>query len=263
MGKGLDARLDEAQGGRHGLFKVELLGAREELDDDGGRRGGRHASLADALPLFIAIITVLAIVLLTIAFRSLLVPLKAVLGFLLSTAASLGFAVWVFQDGHLSDALGVAATAPVVAFLPVLLVGVLFGLAMDYEVFLVSRMHEHFEHTGNAGEAVAHGVAKSGRVVVAAALIMMVVFGGFVFTDDPVIKSLAFSLAFGVLFDAFVVRLTIVPAVMALLGHRAWWFPRRLDRMLPDVDIEGTRLPARTPTGNTPVTPPIRQHDHV
>ncbi|EDY60686.1 MULTISPECIES: MMPL family transporter [Streptomyces] len=221
------------------------------------------AKLADALPLFIAIITILAIVLLTIAFRSLLVPLKAVLGFLLSTAASLGFAVWVFQDGNLTDAFGVAAAAPVVAFLPVLLVGVLFGLAMDYEVFLVSRMREHFEHTGDAREAVAHGVARSGRVVVAAALIMMVVFGGFIFTDDPVIKSIAFSLAFGVLFDAFVVRLTIVPAVMALLGHRAWWLPRWLDRVLPDVDIEGARLPAPTPTANTPATTPVRQLDHV
>jgi RND superfamily putative drug exporter len=124
-------------------------------------------------------------------------------------------------------------------------------------------MREHFEHTGDAREAVAHGVARSGRVVVAAALIMMVVFGGFIFTDDPVIKSIAFSLAFGVLFDAFVVRLTIVPAVMALLGHRAWWLPRWLDRVLPDVDIEGARLPAPTPTANTPATNPVRQLDHV
>ena len=221
------------------------------------------AKLADALPLFIAIITILAVVLLTLAFRSLLVPLKAVLGFLLSTAASLGFTVWVFQDGHLDGAFSVAAAAPVVAFLPVLLIGVLFGLAMDYEVFLVSRMHELFKHNGDAHEAVAHGIGRSGRVVVAAALIMTVVFGGFIFTDDPIIKSIAFALTFGVLFDAFVVRLTLVPAVMALLGRHAWWLPRWLDRVLPDVDIEGARLPARAKGDTTPETNLVGQHDHV
>ncbi|MDX6346600.1 MAG: putative drug exporter of the superfamily [Streptomyces sp.] len=210
------------------------------------------AKLADALPLFVAIIVILAMLLLALAFRSLLVPLKAVLGFLLSTAASLGFVVWVFQYGHLDGAFQVAAAAPVVAFLPVLLIGVLFGLAMDYEVFLVSRMREHFEHTGNAAEAVTHGVAKSGRVVSAAALIMAVVFGGFIFTGDPVIKSIAFSLTFGVLLDAFVVRMTLVPAVMALLGRRAWSLPRWVDRILPNVDIEGASLPARKPSGVAP-----------
>ncbi|OON82981.1 MMPL family transporter [Streptomyces tsukubensis] len=209
------------------------------------------AKLSGALPLFIAIIVVLALILLMIAFRSLLVPLKAVLGFLLSIAASLGAVVWVFQYGHLSGLFQVAAAAPVVSFLPVLLIGVLFGLAMDYEVFLVSRMREHFKHTGSAAEAVTHGVARSGRVVAAAALIMAAVFGGFIFNHDPIIKSIGFALTFGVLIDAFVVRMTVVPAVMALLGRYAWALPKWLDRVMPDVDIEGASLPPR-PAAETP-----------
>ncbi|MCG7204756.1 MMPL family transporter [Streptomyces arenae] len=201
--------------------------------------------LSDALPLFIAIIVILALILLTIAFRSLLVPVKAALGFLLSVAASLGATVWVFQNGNLNGILGIPSAGPVTSFLPVLLIGVLFGLAMDYEVFLVSRMREHYEHTGDAAEAVTQGFARSGRVVSAAALIMVAVFGGFVFNHDPIIKSIGFALAFGVFVDAFVVRMTLVPAAMALLGHRAWGLPGPLDRITPDVDIEGAKLPAR------------------
>ena len=201
--------------------------------------------LSDALPLFIAIIVILALILLTIAFRSLLVPVKAALGFLLSVAASLGATVWVFQDGHLNGVLDIPSAGPVTSFLPVLLIGVLFGLAMDYEVFLVSRMREHYEHTGDAAEAVTQGMARSGRVVSAAALIMVAVFGGFVFNHDPIIKSIGFALAFGVFVDAFVVRMTLVPAAMALLGRRAWGLPGWLDRLTPDVDIEGAKLPGR------------------
>jgi RND superfamily putative drug exporter len=203
--------------------------------------------LGDALPLFIAVIVILALILLALAFRSVLVPLKAALGFLLSVGASLGASVWVFQQGHLNGLLDVAAVGPVTSFLPILLTGVLFGLAMDYEVFLVSRMREHYEHRKDAAEAIAQGVSSSARVVVAAALIMIAVFGGFVFNDDPIIKSIGFALAFGVFIDAFVVRMTLVPAAMALLGRRAWSMPRWLDRLLPDVDIEGARLPAPTP----------------
>ena len=224
--------------------------------------------LADALPLFVTIIVLLAVILLTVAFRSLLVPVKAVLGFLLSTAASLGLVVQVFQYGHLSGVFQVAAAAPVISFLPVLLIGVLFGLAMDYEVFLVSRMREHFEHTGDATEAVVQGVARSGRVVSAAALIMAAVFGGFIFNGDPIVKSIGFALTFGVLFDAFVVRMTLVPAVMALLGRHAWTLPRRIDRMLPNVDIEGASLPARPsavpdPDPAAPATDPAPSADPV
>ncbi|MFD9505418.1 MMPL family transporter [Streptomyces mirabilis] len=207
--------------------------------------------LSGALPGFIGIIVVLALILLTLAFRSLLVPLKAALGFLLSIAASIGATVWVFQYGHLDGPLSIPSAGPVTSFLPVLLIGVLFGLAMDYEVFLVSRMREHHENTRNPAEAIVHGVARSGRVVSAAALIMAAVFGGFVFNEDPVIKSIGFALAFGVLIDAFVVRMTLVPAAMALLGRRAWSLPHWLDRALPDVDIEGASLPdPRTPERN-------------
>ncbi|QQM45601.1 MMPL family transporter [Streptomyces liliifuscus] len=201
--------------------------------------------LSDALPLFIAIIVILALILLTVAFRSLLVPVKAALGFLLSVAAALGATVWVFQNGHLNGVLDIPSAGPVTSFLPVLLIGVLFGLAMDYEVFLVSRMREHYEHTGSASEAITHGVARSGRVVSAAALIMVAVFGGFVFNHDPIIKSIGFALAFGVFIDAFVVRMTLVPAAMALLGRHAWGLPDWLDRITPDVDIEGAKLPQR------------------
>jgi len=213
------------------------------------------ARLASALPLFVAIIIVLAFVLLTIAFRSLLVPLTAVLGFLLSVSASLGVVVWVFQDGHLGGVIGVAAAAPIVSFVPVLLIGVLFGLAMDYEVFLVSRMRESYQRSGDARSAVADGVRASGRVVAAAALIMASVFAGFIFTADPVIKSIALALTIGVLIDAFIVRLTLVPAVMTLLGRRAWQLPGWLDRILPNVDIEGATLPAPIADA-TPATGP-------
>ncbi|MFE5730502.1 MMPL family transporter [Streptomyces sp. NPDC056528] len=206
--------------------------------------------LGDALPLFIGVIVVLALILLAIAFRSILVPLKAALGFLLSVGASLGASVWVFQQGHLNGLLDVAATGPVTSFLPVLLTGVLFGLAMDYEVFLVSRMREHYEHSKNPAEAIAQGVSSSARVIVAAALIMVAVFGGFIFNEDPIVKAIGFALAIGVFIDAFIVRMTLVPAAMALLGRRAWSMPRWLDRLLPDVDIEGARLPAAAPAGH-------------
>ncbi|MFE9250464.1 MMPL family transporter [Streptomyces sp. NPDC007088] len=203
------------------------------------------AKLSSALPLFIAIIVVLALLLLLTAFRSVLVPLKAVLGFLLSIAASVGAVVWVFQEGHLSGLFQLGAAAPIVSFLPVLLIGVLFGLAMDYEVFLVSRMREHFHHHRDARAAVEHGVERSGRVVTAAALIMAAVFGGFIFNHDPIIKSIGFALTVGVLIDAFVVRLTVVPAVLALLGRYAWALPKWLERAVPNVDVEGDALPPR------------------
>jgi uncharacterized membrane protein YdfJ with MMPL/SSD domain len=201
--------------------------------------------LSAALPVFAAVVIILALVLLAVAFRSILVPLKAALGFLFSIFASLGVVVSVFQDGHLAGLFGVASTGPIISFLPILLIGILFGLAMDYEVFLVSRMREHFVHSGDAREAVVTGFGQSGRVVTAAAAIMFSVFGSFVLGNDPIIKSMGLSLAVGVLIDAFVVRMTVVPAVMALLGGRAWWLPRWLDRVLPNVDIEGEKLQQR------------------
>ncbi len=211
------------------------------------------AKLAEALPLFIAVIVVLALVLLVVAFRSILVPIKAVVGFLLTISVSLGSTVWIFQDGNLADLFNVSSAAPIVSFVPVILIGVLFGLAMDYEVFLVSRMRERFHHGDGAHAAVLHGLEQSGRVVCAAALIMASVFGGFLFQDDPIIKSIAFALTVGVLVDAFVVRMTLVPAVMFLLGDRAWALPTWLDRLVPNVDIEGDSLPTHDP-GAVPTT---------
>jgi putative drug exporter of the RND superfamily len=199
-------------------------------------------TLAAALPKYIGVVVGLALLLLMVVFRSVLVPIKAAAGFLLSIGASMGIVVWVFQDGNLADVFSVAQTGPVVSFLPVLLIGILFGLAMDYEVFLVSRMREAYVRSGDPREAIVTGYGQSGRVVTAAAVIMTGVFAAFLLDPDPVIKSIGLSLAFGVLADAFVVRLTLVPAVMALLGHRAWKLPRGLEKVVPEVDIEGDRL---------------------
>jgi len=202
------------------------------------------AKLSAALPTYVFVVVGLALILLMMVFRSLLVPLKAVLGFLLSIAASLGIVVFVFQQGHLDKLFGVTDPGPVVSFLPILLVGVLFGLAMDYEVFLVIRMRESFVHGVEARASVRKGFDESGRVVVAAALIMISVFGSFVLTNDLVTKSIGLSLAVGVAIDAFMVRMTLVPAAMALMGRRAWWMPNWLCQVLPNLDLEGARLRA-------------------
>ncbi|WP_282699566.1 MMPL family transporter [Streptomyces sp. CC219B] len=198
--------------------------------------------LSSSLLPFAAVVVGLCLVLLLLVFRSLVVPVKATVGFLLSVAASFGAVVAVFQWGWLADALDVARTGPVVSFLPIVLMAVLFGLAMDYEVFLVSGMREEWVRTGRAKDAVVDGAGHASRVVTAAALIMFFVFASFVTTEDAIVKPIAFSLAFGVLVDAFVVRMTLVPAVLAMVGRGAWWLPRGLDRLLPDLDIEGARL---------------------
>jgi RND superfamily putative drug exporter len=198
--------------------------------------------LGNALLPFALVVVGLALILLLLVFRSILVPIKAAFGFLLSVAASFGAVVAVFQWGWLGGLLGVPATGPVISFLPVILMAVLFGLAMDYEVFLVSRMREDFVHGAGAQEATISGMGHGARVVTAAALIMTSVFAGFILLDDPVIKSMGFALAIGVAIDAFVVRMTIVPAVISLLGKAAWWLPGWLNRVLPNVDIEGERL---------------------
>jgi RND superfamily putative drug exporter len=203
--------------------------------------------LAGALVPFALIVVGLALVLLLLVFRSILVPIKAALGFLLSVGASFGAVVAVFQWGWLMDVFGVPATGPVISFMPILLMAVLFGLAMDYEVFLVSRMREEFVHGGAPRPSVVAGMRHAARVVVAAALIMFSVFASFVHIDDVTVKAIAFGLAVGVLVDAFIVRMTLVPAVLALLGRSAWWLPRWLDRLLPDLDVEGARLGRQEP----------------
>jgi RND superfamily putative drug exporter len=183
-----------------------------------------------------------AFLLLMVAFRSLVVPLKATLGFLLSVAATLGAVVAVFQWGWLADLIGVARTGPVISFMPIILIAVLFGLAMDYEVFLISRMHEEYARGGDPHRAVGNGFRASARVVAAAALIMTAVFAGFIPDGDATLKPIAFALTVGVLLDAFLIRMTLVPAVLALTRHGAWWLPRWLDRVLPNLDVEGAEL---------------------
>ncbi|MFI6160912.1 MMPL family transporter [Micromonospora haikouensis] len=200
--------------------------------------------LSDALPVYLLLVVGLSILLLMLVFRSVLVPVKAALGFLLTVAATFGITVAVFQEGTLAGLVGLDTPGPLVSFLPILLIGILFGLAMDYEVFLVSRMREDYVHGDTARQATINGMGHGARVVTAAALIMISVFGGFVFLDDPVIKSMGFALAAGVAIDAFVVRMTIVPAVMSLLNTAAWWIPRWLDKILPNVDVEGEGLRA-------------------
>lgn len=198
--------------------------------------------LNTALPEFCLIIVGLAFVLLMTVFRSLLVPIKAVLGFILSLGATLGFLTFVIQDGYMQDLFQFHSKSPIMNFLPIMLVGILFGLAMDYEVFLVSRMREEFKRTKDARKSVLVGIQESGKVVTAAGLIMVSVFTGFMLADDPNIKVNGFALAFGVLFDAFLVRMLIVPGVMTLLGRSAWYLPKWLDRLLPNLDVEGEEV---------------------
>ncbi|MCT4356228.1 MMPL family transporter [Streptomyces sp. Je 1-79] len=203
----------------------------------------------DALVPYLALVVGLAFLLLMVVFRSILVPLKAALGFLLSVVAALGAVVAVFQWGWLGSLFGVEQTGPIMSMMPIFMVGVVFGLAMDYEVFLVTRMREAYVHGERPGETIVTGFRHSARVVTAAAVIMIAVFSGFIGMTDQMIKMIGFGLAVAVLFDAFVVRMAIVPAVLALLGHKAWWLPRWLDRALPNVDVEGEGLVTKDADG--------------
>lgn len=202
--------------------------------------------IRDALPPYLAVIVGLAFILLMLVFRSVLIPLIASVGFLLSVAAAtFGAVVAVFQWGWLAGPLGVNATGPILSLLPIFLIGVVFGLAMDYQIFLVTRMRE--EHLRGAApvDAVVTGYSRAARVVTAAAVIMISVFAGFMLSPELLIKQVGFALAISVVFDAFIVRTTIVPAMMALLGGVAWWLPGWLDRLLPSVDVEGQGLRRR------------------
>lgn len=200
------------------------------------------AQLGDALIPFGILVIGLSLVLLAMVFRSIWVPIKATAGYLLSVGAAFGATSFVFQQGHFADALDVTRTGSVISFLPIILMGVLFGLAMDYEVFLVSRIREDYVHGGDPHRAIETGFVAASRVVVAAALIMFAVFAAFVPEGSSTIKPIAFSLAVGVFVDAFLVRMTLVPAILALLGHRAWGLPPKLDRKLPVFDAEGDAL---------------------
>lgn len=230
----------------------ELRGLNGEIQSDYGVAMGLtgqtagnvdvSTKLGDALPPYLAIVVGLSLVLLLLVFRSIVVPLLATGGFLLSLSAAFGAVVAVYQWGWLGNVFDVANPGAVLSFLPIILIGVLFGLAMDYQVFIASGMREAFMHGSSAKEAVRVGFRHAAAVVTAAAIIMVSVFSGFIFSHLTMVRPLGFAMAFGVLFDAFVVRMTIVPAVMYLLGEKSWWLPRWLDRILPDVDVEGAKL---------------------
>ena len=199
-------------------------------------------ALAGVLPLYLVVVVGLSLLIMIVVFRSLLVPIIATGGFVLSLFATYGLIVAVFQFGWGAEIIGLHSTGPILSFLPVILVGILFGLAMDYQLFLASGMREAFVHGASARDAVAQGFRAGRSVVIAAALIMVSVFGGFIFSESTIIRSIGFGLAFGVLLDAFVVRMLLMPALMHLLGRSAWWLPRWLDRILPNVDMEGAAL---------------------
>ncbi|MDQ2812467.1 MAG: MMPL family transporter [Actinomycetota bacterium] len=199
------------------------------------------AKLSSALPIFLLVVVGLAFILLTFAFRTILVPIKSIAGFLLSMAAALGAQVAMFQWGWGQHIFGITPTETI-SFLPIIMLAIIFGLSSDYEVFVVSRIKEEYTKNGDARRAAERGAGKSARVVTAAALIMFSIFVAFMFTNNPTIKAIGFSFAVGVFLDAFVVRQTLVPALMAIIGSRIWYHPQWFARHVPDPDIEGQRL---------------------
>ena len=232
--------------------------------------GGQTAAFVDLdrqmsarLPILIGAVVALAFVLLMVAFRSILVPLKAALMNLLSVAAAYGVIVAVFQWGWAKDVVGLSETIPIVSWVPMLLFAILFGLSMDYEVFLLSRIREEYVRTNDPRGSVERGLAATARVITAAALIMIAVFIAFVADPDPVTKTIGLGLAVAVLVDATIVRMVLVPALMVLMGRANWWLPRWLDRVLPHIHVEGPEVPSGpTPDGTTP-TPPVRKQELV
>jgi RND superfamily putative drug exporter len=214
-----------------------------------------------------AIVIGLTMLLLLVVFRSVLVTIKAAIGILLSIGASLGVSVAIFQWGWLADVVGLDGTIPIVSFMPTLMFAVLFGLSMDYEVFILSRVREDYVRTGDPRASVVSGLTSSARVITAAALIMIGVFASFALVDDPNEKLLAIGFSSAIFLDATVVRMLVVPATMALFDHKAWWLPRWLDRLLPNVDIEGQHLMERLehePGEPAPGEPPmVRQGEPV
>lgn len=205
--------------------------------------------LTDAIPVYVGVVVVLSLVILLLVFRSVLLPVAATGGFLLAMAATMGIVVAAFGDERFTWLVGVDRSGPILSFLPIMATGILYGLAMDYQVFLGASMREDHVHGADARLAVRTGFRHATRVVVAAALIMVSVFGGFVLGHDTTIRQFGFALSTGILIDAFLIRMTLMPALLHLAGERAWWVPRRLDRILPRVDIEGDRLRRRLADG--------------
>jgi putative drug exporter of the RND superfamily len=199
-------------------------------------------NLNDALLPYMLIVVGLAALILLLVFRSILVPIMATLGFMLSVFAALGALVAVFQWGWGAELFNVDQPGPIMSMMPILMIGLVFGLAMDYQIFLVTRVREAYVHGADPKRAIVEGYGHSSRVVVAAALIMISVFAAFIFSGEALIASMGFALAAAVIFDAFVVRMAIIPAIMALIGRGSWWIPKWLDRILPNVDVEGDKL---------------------
>ena len=222
--------------------------------------------LSAKLPLFIGVVVLLSFVLLMIVFRSLLIPLTAAIMNMLSAGAAFGVVTAVFQNGWGASLLGIDKTGPIEAFLPVLMFPILFGLSMDYEVFLMSRVYEEWHRRRDNGAAVTHGLAATGRTITAAAAIMVLVFGAFVLGGERIIELFGVGLAGAVLLDALIVRSVLVPAVMMMVGERNWWIPSWLDRVLPRVSIEGQSARAisaeRSPGGNGRGLPPLPEPEN-
>ncbi|HJW65085.1 MAG TPA: MMPL family transporter [Actinomycetes bacterium] len=242
-----DATLDTIERLRANVLPAALDGSQARA-----HVGGQTASFADVgdrvhdrLPLLIAAVVLLSFLLLTLVFRSVVVPLKAALLNLLSIGASYGVMVMVFQWGWGAGIIGLESTVPIVSFIPMFMFAILFGLSMDYEVFLLSRVRGEYAVTGDNDASVVRGIASTARVITSAALIMISVFLGFVLGDDPAIKMFGLGLATAIFVDATIVRMVLVPATMKLMGNANWWIPGWLDRLLPSVDIEGPAgLPA-------------------
>ncbi len=211
--------------------------------------------LSSKLPLFIGLVVVLSFLLLAMVFRSIVIPLTAAAMNLLSIGAAFGILVAVFQWGWLGSVFQVSRTGPVEAFLPVMLFAILFGLSMDYEVFLISRIQEEWLKSGDNRTAVRNGLAATGKTITAAALIMILVFGSFILGGIRVIKEFGLGLAGGIFVDAFLIRMAVVPALMFMFGRANWWFPGWLDRILPRLSVDpdlppeghGPRRPGRPP----------------
>ncbi|MGL3805642.1 MMPL family transporter [Paeniglutamicibacter sp. R2-26] len=233
----------------HHLRGLSPLDGTFEIGVAGAASGNVDISekLAQALPIYLGVVVGLSMLILILVFRSIFVPVVATLGFILSYYAALGGVVAIYQWGWLAPVFGVDTPGPILNFLPTLLVGILFGLAMDYQLFIGSGMREAYVHGAPARLAVVKGVRAGRAVVSAAAIIMISVFGGFVFSHSAMIRPIGFALAFGVLVDAFVVRMLLIPALMHLAGDKAWWLPKWLNRILPDIDVEGASLERRHP----------------
>jgi RND superfamily putative drug exporter len=228
----------------------------EELEGSGATAftGGLTAvfsdmakKMSDGLPIFTAAVIGVSILMLMVVFRSILVPLKAALMITLSVGVGFGVVTAMFQWGWGQSLIGLDSTGPVESFLPMMLFAVLFGLSMDYEVFLITRVHEEFLATGDGKEAVERGQAVTFRVIIAAGLIMSSVFFAFALGDQRVIKEFGIGLGTAIIVDALVVRMILVPAIMHLFGNAAWWFPAWLDRVLPNLSVEGESMPGMVP----------------